>query len=84
MTSYYAFLYHKATMTTTPQQPEQDDVMTVEEVSELLHLHPDTVLRKAHAEEIPGMFRIGENEKAPIRFSKRIIMEWIQKEASRP
>lgn len=65
---------------TNSQNP--DEVLTVEEVAELLKLHPNTVYRRVEDNTIPGAFRIGTEEMAPIRFSKRVIMEWIKKEAS--
>lgn len=64
--------------------PMDDEILTVEEVATLLQLHPQSVYEKVEKNELPGWFRLGEAEKAPIRFSKRVIMEWIQKEASRP
>lgn len=60
-----------------------DEILTVEEVASLLKLHVQTVYRKIEQQELPGMFRLGEDNKA-IRFSKRVILEWINKEASRP
>ena len=69
-------------MTPTPDPAAQEDVLTVEEVAEILRLHPDTVYRKVEADEIPGAFRVGEGEKAPIRISKKVFLEWVHKEAT--
>jgi len=66
------------------KDPLHDEIMTVEEVAELLRIHPQSVYEKVEKHELPGAFRLGGNDKAPIRFSKRTIMELIQKEASRP
>lgn len=49
--------------------------LTVEQVAELLNIDPRTVYRKANKNEIPGMFRIGEN--GAIRFVKEEILKWI-------
>ena len=61
-----------------------DEILTVEEVATLLKLEPHTIYARAEKDEIPGAFRVGEGKQPPLRFSKRVIMEWIQKEASRP
>lgn len=73
-------------METTPNpiDPMNDEILTVEQVAKLLHLEPSTIYTKADAGELPGAFRLGEGERPPLRFSKRVLMEWIQKEASRP
>ena len=73
-------------MKNPPIQPDSfhDEILTVEEVATLLKLEPHTIYARAAKDEIPGAFRIGEGEQPPLRFSKRVIMEWIQKEASRP
>ena len=64
--------------------PSPDEILTVEQVAELLQLHPNTVYRRVEDKSIPGAFRIGDEDTAPIRFSKKVVMEWIQKEATRP
>ena len=64
--------------------PPQDEILTVEQIAEMLQLTPNTIYEKVERNELPGAFRLGDSDKAPIRFSKRIIMEWIEKEASRP
>ena len=64
-----------------------DTILTVEEVAKLLHLEPSTIYTKVESGEIPGAFRLGddaEGKRPPLRFSKRVLMEWIQKEATRP
>ena len=50
----------------------------------MLHLTPDTIYEKVERNEIPGAFRLGEGERPPIRFSKKVLLEWINKEATRP
>ena len=67
-------------MTPTPEPTTPTDVLTVEEVAEFLRIHPDTVYRKVETNEIPGAFRIGEGEKAPIRFSKQVFLDWIHQQ----
>ena len=64
--------------------PFHDEILTVEEVAVLLRLEPHTIYARAEKNEIPGAFRIGEGERPPLRFSKRTIMEWLEKEANRP
>ena len=64
--------------------PMHDEILTVEEVAKILSLQPSTIYEKVERNEIPGAFRIGEGERTPLRFSKRVLMEWIQKEANRP
>lgn len=68
----------------TDTDPLHDDILTVDEVATLLKLTPDTIYQKLNQGHLPGAFRLGEGDRAPIRFSKKVIMEWIQKEASRP
>ena len=63
--------------------PLHDEILTVDEVATLLSLQPNTIYEKVEKGELPGAFRIGDGDKAPIRFSKRAIMEWIQKEVQR-
>ena len=70
------------------KNPEQnDEILTVEQVAEMLHLHPQSIYDKVERNEIPGAFRlgeVGEGKQPPIRFSKKVLLEWIHKEASRP
>ena len=74
------------TMKPTPAAPTpfEDEVLTVEEVAALLKLTANTIYARTLKGEIPGAFRIGEGEQPPLRFSKRVVLEWIHKEASRP
>ncbi len=69
--------------TTQPQVNQPDDILTVEQVADLLQLHPNTIYEKANAGEIPGMFRLGDGERAPMRFSRRLLMEWIANQATK-
>jgi len=62
--------------------PLHDEILTVEQVSEMLHLTPDTIYEKVDRNELPGAFRLGEGKQPPIRFSKRLILEWIHKTAT--
>jgi len=62
----------------------EGDILTVDQVAELLHLTPDTIYGKVERDEIPGAFRLGEGNRAPLRFSKKVLLEWIDKEATRP
>ena len=73
-------------MKNTPNfsDPMDDEILTVEQVAKLLHLEPSTIYTRVETGDIPGAFRLGEGERPPLRFSKRVLMEWIQKEASRP
>ena len=64
--------------------PLHDEILTVDQVARLLKLTVDTIYDKHIKGEIPGAFRIGDGPQAPIRFSKRVLMEWIIKEANRP
>lgn len=73
-------------METTPNpiDPMNDEILTVDQVAKLLSLEPSTIYTRVEAGDIPGAFRLGEGERPPLRFSKRVLMEWIQKEAVRP
>lgn len=50
------------------------DVLNVQEVAELLQVSPLTIKEWARAEKIPGA-KVGRTW----RFSKRQILEWIEK-----
>ena len=65
-------------------QNNPDEILTVDEVADMLKLTPETIYARAIKDEIPGSFRVGEGERPPLRFSKRVLLEWIQKEANRP
>lgn len=65
-------------------EPLHDDILTVDQVAELLHLTPDTIYEKVEKKELPGAFRVGEAERSPIRFSKKVLLAWIDQEATRP
>lgn len=64
--------------------PLHDEILTVEDVAELLQIHENSVYSKVEKGELPGVFRLGDHERSPIRFSKRLIMEWIAKQAHSP
>ena len=64
--------------------PLHDEILTVEQVAEMLSLTQDTIYEKVERKEIPGAFRLGEGKQPPIRFSKKVLLEWINKEANRP
>ena len=64
-------------------EPLHDDILTVDQVAELLHLTPDTIYEKVEKKELPGAFRVGEGERSPIRFSKKVLLAWIDQEATR-
>lgn len=50
-------------------------LLTVEEVAEILKLDPRTVYRKCEANDIPH-FRVGET--GAVRFVKAKVLEWIE------
>lgn len=62
----------------------QTEIMTVDELANLLKVHPNTIYQRVEAGEIPGMFRLGNGERSPIRFSRKLIMEWIEAQATKP
>ncbi len=52
--------------------PPDDDVLTLDELSELLKLDPDTVLTRVDTGELPGR-RFGNHW----RFSRRAVLAWL-------
>lgn len=53
---------------------EDNDVMTLEETSKLLKVHPNTVRRLVKRGELPAK-KVG----TLWRFSRRAVMEWLEK-----
>ena len=70
-------------MNTPTIPPSSDEILTVEQVADILQLHPNTVYEKANAGEIPGMFRLGEGERAPMRFHKKVLLDELAKQAKK-
>jgi excisionase family DNA binding protein len=54
--------------------------MTVEELAKMLRVDERSVYRKAARNEIPGVFRVGNN--GTIRFIKASILQWIFDQAN--
>lgn len=44
-----------ASVTSKPESPD----LSLDELAELLRVHPETIRRKARASEIPGAYRFG-------------------------
>ena len=60
---------------------KQQELLTVEQVALLSQYNPQTVYRKAHRGEIPGLVRFGRG----IRFARAAILRWADTAArSRP
>ncbi len=56
--------------------PLSSEILTVEEVSEFLRLHPTTIYRMLKRNEIPG-FKVGNEW----RFLKGHIERWLDKKS---
>ena len=56
--------------------PLSSEILTVEEVSEFLRLHPTTIYRMLKRNEIPG-FKVGNEW----RFFKGHIERWLDKKS---
>ena len=51
------------------------DILTIDEVAELLKMHPETLRRKARLNEIPGFFKVSGRD---WRIKKEDLYQWIE------
>ncbi|MGA7869542.1 MAG: helix-turn-helix domain-containing protein [Candidatus Binatus sp.] len=57
-------------------EPRLPEILTVEEISELLRVHPSTIYRMLKRKEIPG-FKVGNDW----RFQTGNIRQWLDQKA---
>ena len=63
-----------ATGRTSPRPgTSREEVMTIDEVAELLRVHPTTLYRMVKKNEVPGAFKMGSNW----RFFRPRVLDWI-------
>ena len=53
------------------------DILTIDEVAELLKMHPETLRRKARFNEIPGFFKVSGKD---WRIKKEDLDWWIDRQ----
>lgn len=58
---------------------EHLELLTVEEVAQILRVTPRTIYRKVELNQIPGAFRVGSS--GSFRFVKDKILNWINAQA---
>lgn len=63
----------------TKTQPQEDEILTIQEVAKLLKLPTSTAYKLAKEEELP-MLKIGRHW----RCRKDTLMAWIEKQAPKP
>ena len=56
------------------KHPESDELLTIDEVAELLHLSKTTVYSKHSKGEIPGVCKKGKR----LYFQRQVIIDWIK------
>ena len=65
-------LAHEPVPVDAPPDSTPDDVLTLDELAELLKLDPDTVMVRVDAGEVPGR-RFGDHW----RFSRHAVLAWL-------
>jgi excisionase family DNA binding protein len=55
-------------------EPEQNELLTIQQASELLHLTVPTIYTKSSKGELPGVYKQGKR----LYFDKQVLTDWIR------
>lgn len=60
------------------------DLMTPEQVAELLQVHPGTLENWRFRGEGPPFFKLGSKRRSPVRYRRKDVEDWIFADMKKP